>query len=91
MNLMLLKDGGLSLEFAESDFEEIGKAMRELGEVRREQGVTHVNYVIDGARLVFLNDWDDPCLIAGDEAGTKLLKALFDRLISRASNLRHAA
>ncbi len=91
MHLMLLERGGLSLEFATDDFTRIGQAMRELGDVECEEGAAHMVYRVDGAKLLYQSEWDDPCLIAGDEESIRVLRALFDRLVDQNRVLLRAA
>ena len=81
MTLLSLPDGNTSLEFASDDIEAVRQAILDLfGEPTSEQHITYSTIAFGGERFLFQNEWDDPCLIASTEAGSRLLLQIERRL-----------
>jgi hypothetical protein len=63
-----------SLEFGSEDIEIVRQAILDLfGVVTSEQHITCSTIVFGGEKLLFQNEWDDPCLIASTKGGRDLL------------------
>jgi hypothetical protein len=77
MNLLNLKDGRVSLEFAPDEWRQVRSGLikvagRERYSVREE--ATHDMIIIGGEELIFMDEWDEPCLISMSEHGDQLLR-----------------
>ena len=80
-SLLRLSSGHYSLEFKPSDIDRVAVILRELaGTPVVEKYPIGTSYTFGCARLAYQNEWDDPCLIAGDEAGDELLEKVLKRL-----------
>lgn len=77
ITLLPLSDGHVSLEFATSDLDLIGSAIRrEYGVPVVKRHVMSAEYRFGGASFTFQNEWDDPCLISGSDEGDQILRHL---------------
>lgn len=80
---LLRLEAGCSLEFATSDIERVRAALEQL------YGVPQVDksspfltvYTFASAKLIFQNEWDDPCLIANEPKGVAMLEQLAKELV----------
>lgn len=81
VSLQPLKDQGCSLEFAREDTDRVSTALSvRFGRPRVEKHLTSKVYCFGSTRLMFLNEWDDPCLIANTPDGVAMLKAVMNDL-----------
>jgi hypothetical protein len=77
ISLLKLDTGHYSLEFEPADIERVSEALRETcGSPAVRRGPIATSYSFDGVELTYQNQWDDPCLIASNEAGDAILKKL---------------
>lgn len=90
MKLVDLGDKGCSLEFRSEDWPSIRTTLDRLGRVKRHAEATYDVLTVSDVRLMLLNEWDDPCLIASDDAGKAVLNAIATSFRSRNLLLRHA-
>jgi hypothetical protein len=75
-------DGGCSLEFAEADIGRVRAALEThygVPEVDKSHPTLTI-YRYPGAELTFQNDWEDPCLIAGNALGVAMLERVAKEL-----------
>jgi hypothetical protein len=83
MTVSLLRlETGCSLEFATSDIERVRAALdRHYGapKVDKSSPILTV-YMFASAKLIFQNEWDDPCLIADEPTGVAMLEQLAKEL-----------
>ena len=77
VSLLKLDTGHYSLEFEPNDIERVAEALREAyGPPAVKRWPIATSYSFNGVELTYQNEWDDPCLIAGDESGDVVLKNL---------------
>ncbi|MGJ3629382.1 hypothetical protein AB5I41_25625 [Sphingomonas sp. MMS24-JH45] len=86
---MLELDGGkASLELACGEIVDVLRSLERVGRVLVERRATHELIRVAGHDFVYVDEWDQPCLISGDAAGTTILAAIangdHDRRIARA-------
>jgi hypothetical protein len=77
VTLLALPNGHYSLEFETSNLPSVIAAIHERYGVpgKRRYPILAV-YSFGGCDFTFQNEWDDPCLVAGSEEGSEILKAL---------------
>ena len=79
IELMTLRDDGVSLEFASADFPVVRDRLVALfGSYTAEWGIDFATIDIAGERLVLNDEWDRPCLLATTPRGRDMLRALAD-------------
>jgi len=77
VSLVPLKNGSVSLEFEVAEIDSVSASLRQrFGAPMVEKHPTLTVYKFKQADLVFQNEWDDPCLIAGTPEGIAMLKAV---------------
>lgn len=80
-SILELENGNRSLEFDETDLPVLAAFLRSnFGEMDMQEQAIHTDLVFAGTRLMFYNEWGDPCLISLDEKGALLLDSIFTRL-----------
>ena len=80
-SLLELNNGNWSLEFDESDIPSVSAAIRELfSDFQEKKGVIANELGLDGAKLIFSNEWGLPCILASCEVGGTYLKQLHGHL-----------
>ncbi|MFJ6023542.1 hypothetical protein ACIQC9_02930 [Brevundimonas sp. NPDC092305] len=83
MTISLVRlDPGCSLEFGVADIERVRAAIeRHYGkpDTDRSSPILTV-YTFANTKLIFQNEWDDPCLLASDAVGTAMLEQLAGEL-----------
>lgn len=82
MELLALSDGGLSLEFQSFEAPVVIEALRAEGEVKVERSGLYQTVHLADAELLYVDEWDSPCLIAGDAPSTALLRRIMLRALS---------
>lgn len=83
MTVSLLRlETSCSLEFSTSDIERVRAVLEQhYGAPRVDKSSPMLTvYRFDSAKLIFQNEWDDPCLIADDPAGVAMLEKLAKEL-----------
>jgi hypothetical protein len=77
ISLLELKDGGVSLEFAEEDVDDLVKAIQErFGEIQTVKKLAAHDLVEFGAeQFIYYYEWD-PCLISQSPRGAEMLQEI---------------
>ncbi|WP_176590068.1 hypothetical protein [Sphingobium sp. EM0848] len=84
ISLLPLPKGNASLEFAPADLANVREAISALfGPVLSDVQPTYARLTFGGETFLFEQEWDEPCLIAQNEAGTLMLEQLLEHLQSR--------
>lgn len=86
MQLLHLADGGVSLEFSQDEKPFVMRRLSELGPVSIQREATYDLISVRAERLIYLDEWDEPCLIAASAAAKALLAE-----VARGSSLSVAA
>ena len=76
MQLVDLKDGSLSLEFRSGEADRVLHGLRSLGAVQGASGPLHDELKVEGERLIYHHEWDEPCLISMSSGGSAILRRL---------------
>ena len=76
MTLLELDGGKASLELARGEIAEVLRSLERVGRVEIERRATHELIRVAGHDFVYVDEWDEPCLISGDAAGTTILAAV---------------
>jgi hypothetical protein len=71
-----LDDGQVSLELAREEVQTALRRLDRLGSVTLEAAATYEIVKVGEIRLVFQDEWDQPCLLSLDPAGANLLRSL---------------
>jgi len=73
MNLVDLASGSMSLEFARDEQPIVMERLNALGDVQISDRATYATMRVAGIDLIYMNEWDEPCLISSTTAGAALL------------------
>ena len=73
MNLLVLDDHKASLEMRPDEVGDTLARLRALGGYSIEPMVTYDLVRADGSEFIYLDEWDAPCLISADAAGSAIL------------------
>jgi len=83
ISLLPLLNGSVSLEFDPVDFDGVREAILSLfGPMLRDAQPTYARLTFGGETFLFEHEWAEPCLIAQNEAGTRMLEQLLVHLQS---------
>ena len=86
MYLLDLSNGGASLEFSPGEAAAVMARSRAMGEVTVRHEATFDVLSIGSEEITYLDEWDQPCLIAGTPSGRALLATVLrDRSLSIAA------
>ncbi len=75
MTLLDLPGGRVSLEFGDSERDRVSAWLPDL-DARRTRHATHDVVTVRGQTLVYVDEWDEPCLISMSVAGDALLREI---------------
>lgn len=73
MKLLDLGVQRASLEFSAAERDAVIGQLRACGEVTINHGACHDVLLVAGEELIYLDEWDEPCLIAGTASGVDML------------------
>lgn len=76
MTLLELDGGKASLELACGEIAGVLRSLERVGDVVIERRATHEVIRVAGHDFVYVDEWDAPCLISGDAAGTTILASI---------------
>lgn len=76
MQLLDLATGAVSLEFSPKEKPEVMVRLRQFGRVSLRREATYDVLSIGGEQLTYVDEWDEPCLIAETTGGKALLVAV---------------
>ncbi|KPF71740.1 hypothetical protein IP88_10480 [alpha proteobacterium AAP81b] len=77
MHLVSLGDGTASLEFEPEEVVEVRRRLVNCyGDYTREAIIDGARLRVAGQELLYLDEWDAPCLIASTAAGVEMLAAI---------------
>lgn len=76
MHIQELDGGQVSLEMRPDEAGIVLTQLQRGGGFARSKGVTHDLLSKDSISLIFMDEWDAPCLLSMDAAGASLLRSL---------------
>jgi hypothetical protein len=80
MHIVDLRDGGASLEFSAREADAVSQVLDRLGAKRTARGAVHDMVTVGKDELIYYFEWDEPCLIAKTQSGSKLLRRILAQL-----------
>ncbi|MGZ8284268.1 MAG: hypothetical protein ACXW27_01330 [Allosphingosinicella sp.] len=85
MQIQELDGGQVSLEMRPDEAGAVLARLQRGNGFARSKGVTHDLLSKDSISLIFMDEWDEPCLLSMDAAGASLLRSLAEDDGSRRS------
>lgn len=76
MHIQELDGGQVSLEMRPDEAGPVLEQLQHEDGFARSRGVTHDLLSKGSISLIFMDEWDDPCLLSMDAAGASLLRSL---------------
>ena len=76
MKILDISPGSLSLEFAPYEKAIVMQRLEDFGRITVAHEATFDRIKVAQVELIYLNEWDEPCLISSTPAGARLLKSI---------------
>ena len=76
MTLLDLDNGTASLEMSSGDLDGVLSRLARFGAVTIEDRATYELVKVGGEEFLYINEWDEPCLISTAAAGSRMLATI---------------